>query len=624
MNNGALTGLTADIHKRDSAARDLNTLNSLLMLKKQKEQEEQQAQIAYQEIVGKVQEQTNMLLENDRYAINQKALKLQSDLKEKIKALGGSKRAFMQNGGMNDILQYKNDILNSEEFSRFKNNRINLERLLMVKERGMGHLINIKDEQSLQNYYANNGGEITYTGILNEIDVDENAYAFGHDITPEEVLAVESNRMKIISNFESDTGEKYIPRYKDEALKDYIKFKGYGGRGKNVQIYNALKEKQEKESEKSQSINTTTILKSAIETGAVGYNDISYEKTDPNKYATNRLKMRPASNVISKTRGFLDFSYSRYRPKGALAFGDNVSPEIFEKFTGLKSNDNGKFSVNALDLENIYRPSGEKLKSDFWGVYKGDYKPKEMMIVYKGKDRNGDNMIISEAVDSKGNIDQTANSKLYGENSENFDTEKTLVVRMEQDHAIGDFYYEIPLNGDLDYKKLQESLGVYEDISGMSKEDQALNLKLRQNDESSKNILLERNKKIRELNSKIKNDALSIDQKTNTAPVFSTPFFNYYSNQYKIGNSNRSLLLKSFYQALGQGNNDVTEDAVYNKRFDDYIKDYGLETVILDNSIDDLKFIDLFYKEDSKRDNDGDTYYFKTLWKTIFDQNLNK
>jgi len=217
---GGLIGLATGVNKRDQANRDMNTMAQLYQYKQQDEKDEQLAEAQYQDMLAKVKQQANMLLDGDRVAVNNKALEYQREIKRTIKALGGSKKEFLKRGGIATLGKYKRDLLDSNEFQQFKSNKINMEKILMLKEKGMGHLLNNKDQAKLKSYEANGKGDIEYTGLLNEVDVDVDAYAFGHDITPEEVLKDNQNRMKIIANYEADTGYEYKPNnFNEDNLK---------------------------------------------------------------------------------------------------------------------------------------------------------------------------------------------------------------------------------------------------------------------------------------------------------------------------------------------------------------------------------------------------------------------
>jgi hypothetical protein len=239
VNGRAFMGLAANTGKRDAAYVELEQMGKLLAMKKGNEAEEANAIKLQEEYYAKIKEEADLLLDGDRKAINEKAKSLQSDIKNKIRLFGGSTRKFMANGGAATISGYTRNVLESDELFTYKNNKTNLEKIIDAKSKGFGHLIAPQDEFALQNYNENGRGTITYSGLLNEIEIPASGeFDYGHRITPHEILyANESNKMKLLANFLIENPNRKPEEITDDILKSYIMQKGYSGKGTHESRY---------------------------------------------------------------------------------------------------------------------------------------------------------------------------------------------------------------------------------------------------------------------------------------------------------------------------------------------------------------------------------------------------
>ena len=640
---GGLIGLTANVGKREQAQRDIGTRMQMLNLKKQDEAEEQMAEAQYQDMIAKVQAEADGLLENDRTAINLKAKALQNDIRKKVKALGGSKSAFMKQGGISDLANYKKDLLSSNEYVQYKNNKTNMERILMLKEKGLGHLINEKDMAALNSYNTNGKGKITYTGVLNEIEVDEQAYEWGSIITPEQVLQNSSNRMKIIANWEADTGQDYNPTYDEEVLKGYIKYKGYGGVGRNtvMQIAKA-KADAAKAKEKARLSTVSNAISSATSNvkqtayadmeSSQGYGFLSSENVSrlgakkskvisstPTDLITKNLNRIPGiDNIHKAVFGNSPLTEHQYVLKGSANILSGKSGELMTEYMeGLAVvNEDGAYMADPTALEATYDAKGSKLtgRSSMRG-WNNSYKPMEISLAYKGKDDVGNDILITDKY-KDGKFDKEGTKEMYGDQGTPSGN-GTMVVRMHDPKNPGfDYYQEIEANSVAHSKMLSNMMGNDNDLSKVEKEQRQY--------EEGKNISDAKAKKqmddtkdlaVKEAVKMHKNTSETLDNNSQ---------FDMIKKQYQTDTGNRDDLVKAYYQAASRGEVTTLNKALDLKHFDIRLGNYDLSEDMLNNEKSDTDIMNSFYNKYRKEESPIESYYFYNLWKEIYEKNINK
>lgn len=229
-----LQGLTKSINTTESAIRDLSVLESMDKRMQQIKQGELQAQAVEQTLMERMYATSDQMLEKDRVKINKRFAMAQKQIREAIKASGGSRRRFMEDGGLALMNNVANEIIRSPESIRYQENKTNLARILEAQTKGFGHLITPGDMKSVENYYNNEeGGQITFRGLMNEIKLPPTeAFDYGHVMTPEEVLNYDSNRFKITANYKLANPGK--PEPTKEELEEFMRQMNYGGYGTNT------------------------------------------------------------------------------------------------------------------------------------------------------------------------------------------------------------------------------------------------------------------------------------------------------------------------------------------------------------------------------------------------------
>lgn len=199
-NLAAFGGLASGPDKNARVQRELGTLQQLSNMVEKERQEELMFQEMEANQIEEIQKQAEGMLERDRQKINAKAIQLGSNIKDEIGRYG-SRRAFFANGGYAKLREYKNNILNSEEANRYRDNKINLERILKLQEAGKGAFIAKQDLEALKRYENGEDVAITYSGMKSEVDIPEDAFQFGDNIPPGEILRYGNNYAAIYGNW---------------------------------------------------------------------------------------------------------------------------------------------------------------------------------------------------------------------------------------------------------------------------------------------------------------------------------------------------------------------------------------------------------------------------------------
>lgn len=227
-----LNALYNKSNKTQETKEELNTLKILSEEQKQDRLEKEQAQIKEQAYYDQISKFADNLLQNDRDKINQKTKLLAKNVREHMKYYGGSAQKFFANGGHKILNEYKRGVINSEEASIYLQNKKNMTFILDAQQRGKGHLLNQKDLENLKNYKNQKGNAITYSGLLNEIELpNANNYDYGSEVPAEDILKNKSNYMKIYGNWTMANPNSGEPDMNDLIV--YTK-KHYGLKGSNT------------------------------------------------------------------------------------------------------------------------------------------------------------------------------------------------------------------------------------------------------------------------------------------------------------------------------------------------------------------------------------------------------
>ena len=176
---------------------NLQQMQSYFENQKKKKEEAALKMQLYDENVAKF---ADTLLASDRNKIFQKSRVLRSTVREMIKENGGDLQSFFANGGHEVLANYKNSIIQSEESSQYLENKQNMTMIMKAMNEGKSHLISPIDKANFDAYFANKGGRITYSGMMNDIKMpDPNKYNYGEKIPYQDIL--DENKAVVMANY---------------------------------------------------------------------------------------------------------------------------------------------------------------------------------------------------------------------------------------------------------------------------------------------------------------------------------------------------------------------------------------------------------------------------------------
>lgn len=370
----ALQGLYAPVNKRENANRELGVLAAMDQLKTQDAQQEQLAQMQQQAYYDKVDEFSNKLLSPDREKIQNKSRLLNQKIKEQLRNYGGSAKKFMEHGGFQMLRNYQNELMNSAEASTYMENKKNMDLLVAAQLNGKGHLINPSDMRRMDQYNKTGEGKVTYTGLMNEIEMpDSENYDWQTDIPAEDILKNEDNYVKIYGNYKLTHPDIADPT--EEDLINFVK-QNYRGKGSNWRRQAYLQEQQRKQAVEAAKLRAKT-----------------QTEADKNKYKHQYSGL--VRNVFANTGA--DFNLSEYK-EGYWQNKFN-NPKLFNALTsgGRKYTDWGRDYALAEDgivdanRDNLW-PGLFGTNSD-WGKgswlenwFAEEFQPREAYSWYQGSE----------------------------------------------------------------------------------------------------------------------------------------------------------------------------------------------------------------------------------------------
>lgn len=624
-----IAGLTSQVDGGQSAQRELATMQALEQSVKMDEAESLKMQEIEAAEYEKISEMSSSLLERDRNKINDKALGLQNEIRNKIREYG-SKKDFYANGGLALLKGYKSDLMNSQEVSAYKENKVNLENIYKIQLAGKGHTIAPRDIKAMQDYQNGTGDRVTYSGMMSELDYPEELYNFGEDISLENILRSKDNYAKVAANYFIENPDmKGLPKAElDVQLLGFMKKMGYAAKGtdKDKMKYQAemAKKMLDLETEKVKAAATYDEeagqvsylselrgFKSQIinkedgtplmATDIVGKDYMSKLKADGNKMPNFIFGDNLTSNGNSYKEVSKGISNLYNADYFKLASSNNLlkySTEGISKLVGVQGEDgsyefqmnvNDTFKANGAritnkDLENDYLDGGD----DWFGFGKSRTSAKGKIIgVHSAfKTANGD--LITELYDKKGKPKSEKDVRDHNLAYKNQTAEMTMVVAIKDEYGAV-IYKEIDIDNVSDVSVLQQALGVADNVTKPLKQSRAIQDKLDAN--------------LKEMNKNADNIRDAVTESSRKGFFSSQGFI----NEAKImnpssGTNDRTGLIKSFYStnALSdQGS--LRADYINTKssagKFQFIVEQYPeLGEAIVNPSITNDKFLDLFLK----------------------------
>jgi hypothetical protein len=422
----ALGSIDLSLNSKESKYRELATLQSYDKQREADTLKEQQAEVQFQQYEEQVNKFSESLLENDRKAIRKVHSEGKEYIREQLQMHGGSYKKFMANGGLRVLGNYKSGIISSDEARRYKTNSENMSKIIQARDSNKGHNISSIDMFNLQKYQTEGGGEITYSGLLSDIEkIDQNAFPLGTIIDAEMILGNGNNSAIITGNYMRENPEKGPPN--KESLLTYTR-KKYVSSGKNpAQLYankqskarsNAKNQKDKHLVTETNRLGLKTLNRNAD--GSAGFrvdDNNAYDKAyqrgrSHNKRIFSEKRFTTASGTEVDSSGnplTWGNDVAETRPKNAYvssafsgSFG-TAAKKIYEQYLNPETN---RYNIPSSQL---YGANGSKLDID--NDITLSLTPKTVITAPTGKginpmsgNKNEDEFMIVEYSDSKGNV----------------------------------------------------------------------------------------------------------------------------------------------------------------------------------------------------------------------------
>ena len=630
--NGLL-GLTKSIKTRESAVRDLSVLERMDARVQGDRQAEVQAQQQEQMFYERMYASADQLLEKDRMKINKKVLSAQKQVREHLSTAGGSRKKFMEQGGMSAMNEISNGIIRSDEAITYQENKKNLAKILEAKEKNLGHLLTPTDLKSLEAYDGNpEGGRITYGGMMSEVEIPPSAnFDYGTDIPLEKILSHGSNMMKIMNNYATNypdrpTLDPTKNREDYHKLVAFAKKMGYGGTGSNTTRIRekmtadrqraAFNRKHSIDPNKKEITFTNEINKvyQGVPKGMTmsqinkpmsegGYDGDIYKKMmvdDPKlkKLIGNKVQHMSRQRDLSEkgldvTDFKLGFSSDTETPleyltndKMGLKSSYEILPhntfdiaqKIWQPEAGFTL-ESGEL-VDFTPTEDMYRMDGMQLNKDNAldpDDHKGRYKILGITTAMKSHmDSEDQDALLVNAYNDNGEIDKDATATLDEGYSKS--VAATTVIAMENE------------NGDVFYKEIDLSKPQIREVMSNAMGD----------DNDMTDAVTQENNSVKELAAISKNtseEKVAFEGAINTmnSTVFEDELFKSEGERYwgaaSAGQNNRYPLMKSFYMAFdyiqNEGQDIDPEDRLVPKEVTSLIDKEIFTTSMIDGEIDE-------------------------------------
>lgn len=504
-----LIGLTQGPNQTEQSYRDLAVLGQL----EQKIQMDKQREIlaAQQEaqVFDKLYEQADQMLLKDKKKVNQRIRMAQDMLRQNVAANGGSRASFMENGGGAYLSEMSNELINSEEVNQYKENKKNLSMIMWAQQNGLGGRLLPKDLQSMMNYDASeDGGKISYSGIMNEVKIPPHQkYALGQEIPVEDIMDHQGNMMSILANYKMMFPDRQIPNPNTmdgrRHIGNFVRSMGWGDTGSMVMKTsedgsgsNGTSKGKGSDPEHSQTNNYATwlsmvekdipmeqLLKPKEEGGYGGDIVGKYKGKDKftdqifreeNPMLSSKVEFEGAGHddnnwfIPDGVESFIEgWDNKKFKLKGSYkVFNGNeatIAKEILGEDQGFAVD--GRYVKEWEPKGEVYRNDGVKVGSGDYSKYKGNYEVMGVFSAVKAKGKT-DKLLI-DVYDKNGKLDEKATNQVHEGylGKEGVGTAKpTMVIGLKNEEGVA-FYQEIDAETAAGLTNISLAMGKEDDIS---------------------------------------------------------------------------------------------------------------------------------------------------------------
>lgn len=581
MSNNLGGILSQSLNDRQARDKDFQATMMLGQYADQQKAEKEQSAIQEQQYYQYINEKAEGLLGYDRERIQEKAMSLQKSIREKIALYGGDQRRFMQNGGHAQLGKYSSDILNSREFTTYQNNKNNLARIMDAESKGLKHLIMQKDIDSMQNYKEAKGGEISYGGMMSEIESpDPNNYDLGSDIPLSDIITHGDNYMKIVGNYAMHYPD--LPPPDMEDLKAFASKMGYGSKGSNREAKRFMMDMAKRNAsratnspkanraakEDSRQVDGLSEMTKVIQALPKGMKVEDFYDTEGGTYENKNFFKEEASRndhvrsfvsnddwTISARNFNLDetpviFDYEdnntwwgnlikdKFRMANATQILPGYEVPLAESILGKVASEDG--TIEFEPTSDMYRMDGVQMTGNEGlrkGTYKGKYTPIGIATGTLTKNGKGQNQLLMSVLNDDDTVD-VKQTKKYVDDLKGNEVKSGMFIALQNEEG-NVFYKRVEIENPMVRSKISEHVG---DAFLLNDEIEASQ---RQSDEAA---VVQRQMKASD--EQYKKSAVLIDNVLNDNNSFNLEARDYADPE--DPSINRSTLLKSFYSVVSK------------------------------------------------------------------------
>jgi hypothetical protein len=589
-----LLGLTNNIKTTEGANRELSILESMDNRVRSDRAGEALAQKEEALMYERMYAMSDQMLEKDRNQINKRISMAQDQVTRHMRDSGGSKKRFMEQGGLSAMDKISTDIMRSPEAVNYQENKKNLAKILEMKEKGLGHLLSPTDLESVEAYEKNpNGGKITYSGVMNEIEIPPSAnFDYGTSIPLEKILSNGSNMLRIKANYAMVYPDREEPNYAD--IYRFAQVMGYGGTGSNtVRMRETAKQAAKKaQSDKNKKNNADgnsfvgrtselfTLTDKGTNLATLNGNEETGESFHDNRkrmHASVNKTMGKKNPLTSRVRSLsregidiTDFTdlvpgidskdaegpvewlmNEKYGLKESYEYLPHNTGAVAHRFFGKQDDGSGMGYIiengsikNFLPDAGMFQMNGVAIGSDTLDAddNTANYKIEGMFTAFKGTMVNGGNgtesLIMDTYNDDGSTLDKDNTDKVhraYGDS----ELKQTIVIALRNEHNNDLYYKEIDITDPQSQNVLKNTLGDDDNIEGVVDQENESLAEMQQIQKLSN----EEEDRMRGMVGQVREEVF-----TNN-PVFEGEGSEYFGAG-SAGQQNRYPMMRSFYSAI--------------------------------------------------------------------------
>tara|TARA_A100000172_G_C3044260_1_gene111858 strand:- start:39731 stop:41680 length:1950 start_codon:yes stop_codon:yes gene_type:complete len=525
--------------------------------------------------------EADKMLGPDRERFDKMVSKMHNSIRNKVAMYGGNRAEFLKNGGRSIMENFTEDIKSTPEFQTYITNKENSVKIKDAMEKGFGHRISMRDKKALEHYEQTGEGNITYSGLMSEIEMpNDNNYDLGKDIPMTDILFNEDNYMKVLGNYMTNFPEDQQPT--TEKLLGFMSLMGYGKKGSNRETLR-LKQKlaQEKALQATKDVkvkpdtrpqlHTTNLLamQSHVIKKGTTVNDLFETKTgsfQPKKIMDKLQKSgdtfvsdnvqsdwkHDSYSVTEKKDGFKIHTDDRTSRNISRLWGDRWKPaeakEVAgphkdtwaEYFLNREPNERGQYRFDPADIDEIYSSQGIEMtgRNKFEkGEYDTEYENLGVITGLLAKDKNGNNQIVMNIMDDDGEI-KAKEQKDHVEALDGSEVKMSYFLALKNSDNERIYYKRVNVEDSAARRGLSVLLGSADDLKKQNEASQRLDSEFQQAEASTAQAEQNFDNVLLTIDSQVENDPNFL----NEAQMYSKP---------DEPSVNRSSIMKSFYAITG-------------------------------------------------------------------------